>query len=105
MRSAAAPSREGSWRDVVATVLGAAIFLAVFEDGPQRRAMAGVLVAFIAIGWTRQGLPAGLDHQVSIAYQTLTAIFLWAAVWVILRSLFARRRSAPRTSSAPSAGT
>jgi hypothetical protein len=82
---------EGSWRDAVATVLGAAIFLVVFEDGPQRRAMAGVLAAFIAIGWTRQGLPAGLDHEISIAYQTLTAIFFWTAVWVILRSLFSTR--------------
>jgi hypothetical protein len=82
---------EGSWRDAVATVLGAAIFLVVFEDGPQRRAMAGVLAAFIAIGWIRQRLPAGLDHEISIAYQTLTAIFFWTAVWVILRSLFSTR--------------
>ena len=84
----AAAVPEGPWRDVVATVLGAAIFLVVFEDGTRRRAMAGVLVTFIAIGWIRQGLPAGFDHAISIAYQTLTMIFFWTAVWVILRNLF-----------------
>jgi hypothetical protein len=82
---------EGRWRDAVATVLGVAIFLVVFEPGAHRMAMAGILAAFVGIGWTRQSLPAALDHEVSLAYQTLTAIFLWAAVWVILRSLFSTR--------------
>ena len=41
-----------------------------------------------ALGWGRYFAAASLDHALSLAEQTPLALFLWSAVYVILRDLF-----------------
>ncbi|HSS70026.1 MAG TPA: ion channel [Casimicrobiaceae bacterium] len=73
--------------DIFRTVLGVAIFFVVFERPRERAGVAAILVLTIAIGWGRH-LSAGLDETLSLALHALISLFLWAAIWVILRDLF-----------------
>ena len=77
--------------DAIATVLGIAVFLAVFDGTRERPAAAALLIAILFIGWVRYALPVGFERALSLAHQVLQAIFLWSAVAAILRSLFAAR--------------
>jgi hypothetical protein len=74
--------------DTFRTVLGVAIWYVVFKRPRERVAMAVVLVAALAITCGRYFAPSSLDHEVSLAEQTVLALFLWSAVYVILRDLF-----------------
>src|SRR5437899_5812454 len=74
--------------DAFRTMLSVAIFLVVFERPRERAVMAGILVATVAIGWTRRFMAGDLDHALSLAFNALLMVFLWGAVWVILRGLF-----------------
>ena len=74
--------------DAFRTMLGVAIFLVVFERPRERAVMAGILVATVAIGWTRRFMAGDLDHALSLAFNALMIVFLWGAVWAILRGLF-----------------
>lgn len=76
--------------DAFRTVLGVAILVVVFERSHERVCMAAILVVTIAIGWWRPVSDAVLDHALSLTLYALLALFLWAAVWVILRDLFQR---------------
>ena len=81
--------------DAFRTVLGVAIWFVVFRRPRDRIAMAAILVATSAFSWARYISPESLDHALSLAEQTTLALFLWSAVYVILRDLF----SAPTTSA------
>ena len=74
--------------DTFRTVLGVAIWVVVFKRPRERVAMAAALVAAAAFSWARYLIAGSLDHALSLADQTVMALFLWSAVYVILRELF-----------------
>jgi len=74
--------------DAVRTVLGVAIWIVVFERPRERRIMAAVLFAFLAINWGRYFTAASLVHALTLAHQVMLALLLWSAVYVILLDLF-----------------
>jgi hypothetical protein len=74
--------------DAIRTVLGVAIWFVVFRRPRARVAMAVVLVAAAAFSWGRYFDAGNLDHTLSLVDQTTLALFLWSAVYVILRDLF-----------------
>ena len=76
--------------DTFRTVLGIAIWFVVFRRPRERVAMAAFLVGALAFNWARYLAPASLHHALSLAEQTTQALFLWGAVFVILRDLFER---------------
>ena len=74
--------------DAVRTVLGIAIWIVVFERRRERATMGAILLASLAISWSRHFTAASLGHALSLADQAVLSLFLWSAVWVILRDLF-----------------
>jgi hypothetical protein len=74
--------------DTFRTVLGVAIWFVVFKRPRERVAMAALLVAAAAFNWGRYLAPESLRHMLSLVEQTTLALFLWGAVFVILRDLF-----------------
>jgi len=82
----ARPGAEGLLSDAFRTVLGIAIFLVVFERPRERVGMATFLILILAIGWGRRLSATSLD----LALHTLMSLYLWVAVWVILRDLFGK---------------
>ena len=85
------PSAEGVLSDAFRTVLGVAILFVVFERPRERVVMAAILAVIVAIGWLPHFFLGGLDYAFSLALHALMALFLWIAVWVILRDLFHKR--------------
>ena len=81
--------------DAFRMVLGVAIWFVVFRRRRERVAMAAVLVVASVFNWGRYLTAGSLDHALSLAEQTTLALFLWSAVYVILRDLF----RAPTTSA------
>jgi hypothetical protein len=81
--------------DVLRAVLGLAIFLVVFQRRSERVCMAVILAAIIAIGLSRDATIGWLGPTVPVVFHTLMALFLWAAVGVILRELFHKRSVDP----------
>ena len=83
---------EGTLSDAFRTMLGVAILVVVFERQRERMVMAVILATAIAIAWGgRHVMGANLDSALSIALNALMSLFVWAAVWVILRDLFRER--------------
>ena len=74
--------------DAVRTVLAIAIWIVVFERPRERATMAAVLLASLAINWGRHFTVTSLDYALSLADQVVMSLFLWIAVYVILRDLF-----------------
>jgi hypothetical protein len=74
--------------DAVRAVLGIAIWFVVFKHPRERVVMAAAFVVAAAFGWGRYFAPESFDHVLSLAEQTTLAVFLWGAVYVILRDLF-----------------
>jgi Ion channel len=74
--------------DISRVVLSVAIWFVVFKRPRERAAMAALLVAFLAISGGRHLLGEGLGRALSLTEQTVVAMFLWNAVYVILRDLF-----------------
>ena len=74
--------------DAFASALAIGIWFVVFERPRERAAMAGLLVATLTISWARYVAGAGLDRLLSLVDQTLVALLLWSAVFVIMRDLF-----------------
>jgi len=74
--------------DALRTVLGIAIWIVIFERPRERATMAAVLLASMAISWGRYFTVASVDHALSLANQGVLTLFLWSAVYVILRDLF-----------------
>jgi hypothetical protein len=79
---------ERYFADTIRTLLGVAIWFVVFRRPRERVAMAAILVATLAFNWARYVSAESLGHGLSLAEQTMLAIFLWSAVYVILRDLF-----------------
>jgi hypothetical protein len=77
--------------DGVGTVVAIAIFAAVFRHGGMRGLALALLVAMLAVGWSRIVAPASLNHPLSIAFHATGAAFYWIAVVQILRDLFGTR--------------
>jgi hypothetical protein len=86
---------EGFLADAFRTALGFAIWFVVFERPRERVAMAAVVVVATALTWGRYLAAESHQHALSLAEQTTLALFLWSAVYVILRDLF----RAPTTSA------
>ncbi len=86
----ARPGAEGILSDAFRTILGVAILAVVFELHRERMAMAVVVAAAMAIAWARHG-SGDLGTALSIALSTLISLFMWAAVYVILRDLFRKQ--------------
>jgi Ion channel len=74
--------------DALRSVLVIAIWIVIFERPRERAAMAAVLLASLAINWGRYFTAPGLDYALSLADQVVVSLFLWSAVYVILRDLF-----------------
>jgi hypothetical protein len=74
--------------DVLRTVLGIALLLVVFERPSERASMAVIFVLALASAWGQYFASATLDHALALCGHALLLVFLWAAVWVILRELF-----------------
>src|SRR5206468_390165 len=84
-------TRPGAGRsliDAFRAVLGVAILVVVFERRRERAFMAGMLAIAVAIGWGRHLSPASLDYALSLALRASMSLYLWLAVWAILRDLF-----------------
>jgi hypothetical protein len=79
--------------DALRTVLVIATWIVVFERRRERATMGAVLLASLAIGWGRHFAVASLDHPLSLADHVVLVLFLWSAVYVILRDLFRARRA------------
>jgi hypothetical protein len=73
--------------DALRSVLGIAIWIVVFERPRERAAMAVVLFASLAINWGRHFSVASFDYALSLADEVVLSLFLWSAVYVILRDL------------------
>jgi hypothetical protein len=74
--------------DVLRALLTVAIWILVFERPRERATTAALLVASLLMTWGRYLTVANFDHALSLADQVLLSLFLWSAVWVILRDLF-----------------
>ena len=74
--------------DAMRTLLGIAIWIVVFERPRERTLMAAVLLASLLINWGRHVTSTSLDYPLSLANQVVLSLFLWIAVYVILRDLF-----------------
>ena len=72
------------------TVLGVAILVVVFERRRERAFMAAIIAAVVAIGWGRHFSPASLEYALSLALRAFMSVYLWLAVWAILRDLFGK---------------
>jgi hypothetical protein len=70
------------------TVLGIAIWFVVFKRPRERVAMAVLVVVATVFSWGRYFVASSLDHGLSLVEQTILALFLSSAVYVILRDLF-----------------
>jgi hypothetical protein len=79
--------------DALRTVLVIATWIVVFERRRERATMGVVVLATLAIGWRRHFAVASLDHALSLADHVVLVLFLWSAVYVILRDLFRARRA------------
>jgi hypothetical protein len=79
---------EGFVSDVFRTVLGVSILLIVFERPRERVAMAAIFFVALAVGWGHYLAAARLDYVLALSSHALKSLFLWLAVWVILRELF-----------------
>jgi hypothetical protein len=74
--------------DILQTVLAIAIWIVVFGRPRERATMAAVLIATLGIHWVRDYTATSLDYPLSLADQVVLSLFLWSAVYVILRDLF-----------------
>jgi Ion channel len=74
--------------DTFGTVLGVAIWFVVFRCKRERGSMVAVLIAAMASSWGRYFAAANLDHTLLLVERTMMALFLWSAVYVIVRDLF-----------------
>jgi voltage-gated potassium channel Kch len=74
--------------DTIRTALGVAIWFVVFKRPRERIAMAAVLVAATVFSWGRYFAAGSLGYTLSLMEQATLALFLWVAVYVILRELF-----------------
>jgi hypothetical protein len=80
---------ESIWRDVMATVLGVAIFLAVFDRSALQTVMAVFLLIALSIGWERHlHVSTIFDHSLRVTQAIALALFYWVVVWATLRNLF-----------------
>ena len=74
--------------DLFRMVLGVAIWFVVFKRPRERVAMLALIVAAAALNWGRYLAAESLVHALSLSEQMVLAVFLCAAVYVILRDLF-----------------
>ena len=77
--------------NLVLASLELAMFFIVFDRGHERMVLAVVFVAAVAVGMSRYVVPDQLGSGRALTFYVLHAIFLWAAVYVILRDLFRRK--------------
>jgi hypothetical protein len=76
--------------DVLRTLLGVSIWYIVFERTHERWVMGITLVTSVVISWGRYIAGPDLNHDISLVDQAVLALFLWGAVFAILRDLFYR---------------
>jgi hypothetical protein len=74
--------------DLFRTLLGVATWIVVFQRPRERIAMAAVLFSVTVLSWGRYFVAESLEHALSLVEQATLALFLWSAVYVILRDLF-----------------
>jgi len=77
--------------DAVASALAFAIWFVVFERRHERAVMAATLIATMAISWVRYLSPTNPGHALLFATDAAMSLFLWSAVFAILRDLFRTR--------------
>ena len=82
----------GLLSNLVLAVLEFAMVFIVFERGRERTVVVILLVVSVAIGLSRYIAAFDLGELRAFVFYVLHAIFLWAAVIVILRDLFRRKR-------------
>jgi voltage-gated potassium channel len=75
--------------DIIATVLGVAIFLIMFDRSTLQKVVAVFLLVALSIGWERHlNVPSIFDHALRVTQAVALASFFWVVVWAILRNLF-----------------
>jgi hypothetical protein len=74
--------------DGLRAILTVAIWSIVFERPRERVTMGAVLLLSLLINWGRYLTLPSLDRGLSLADQLVLSLFLWGAVYVILRDLF-----------------
>ena len=80
---------ESIWHDVMATVLGVAIFLVVFDRSVLQIPTAAFLLIALSIGWgSHFHGPSKSDNTLRVSQAAALAGFYWVAVWAVLRNLF-----------------
>jgi hypothetical protein len=84
-------ARGGFLSDAVASVLAFAIWFVVFERRHERAVMAATLIATLAISWARYLAPTDRNRAMALATDAVMSLFLWSAVFAILRDLFRTR--------------
>jgi hypothetical protein len=74
--------------DLVLAALELGMLFIVLENPRERALLAVIFVAATMVGLSRYVIPADADGGRALVFYVLHAIFLWAAVFVILRDLF-----------------
>ena len=91
-QSFAITARTGGFvSDLVLAGFELAMFFIVFENPRERALLAVIFIAATMVGLSRYVSPADADSGRALGFYVLHAIFLWAAVFVILRDLFRRK--------------
>jgi Ion channel len=81
--------------DALRAVVSVVLWIVVFENPGERRVMAAILIALLAITFGRYFTAPSLDQALLLSHAVLLSLLLWSAVYVILQDLF----------RAPAAGT
>ena len=81
--------------DLALAGLELAMFFIVFENPRERALLAVIFVAATMVGLSRYVSPADADSGRALGFYVLHAIFMWAAVFVILRDLFRKKGKEP----------
>jgi len=77
--------------DILATVLGVAIYVVIFRRTREQGVMGAALAAIVLVGWLRDVVPAHHARTVTLVFQGMMAVYLWLAVAAILRDLYRER--------------
>jgi len=77
--------------DAVGSVLGAVTWFVVFQRPRERAAMGAIILLALMLSWARYFVAESWVDALSLTVQALLAVFLWSAVYTILRDLFSRR--------------
>jgi hypothetical protein len=77
--------------DAAGSVLGVAIWLVVFQRRREQALMGAIVALAVVLSSSRYVVAESFVYPLSLAVHALLALFLWFAVYAILRDLFSKR--------------